>query len=145
MIVIWTIIIIVILLLAGGAVFLSLQVKRLKRLKMILQEALWRRLNLIPLLIETAGVFDAQTKDKIVVLRKQLMDEPFNELSIKELKGLLNIKTVSDKKIVTLTLEKELREIQRNIDVSLNDYNLAVQKFKILGFSFQKASPGGAC
>lgn len=129
MIVIWTIAVIAVLLLSGSAVIFILRVRRIKRLKSELQEVFYRRLNLIPLLVETSGVFDPSKKDKIIGLRQQLTGDPFNSALTKELKDALVIDSDFKKSVAILTLEKELREIQREIDVSLNDYNLAVQKY----------------
>lgn len=115
MILLWTIAVIIILFLAGCAVFWRLQVKKLKHLKYVLDEAIWQRRNKIPLLIETArkaGIKDIEIED---IFRKGEQD------------------------ISLAALKKEFEEDSAQIKIALNDYTFEKARFswfvsKIPGF-----------
>lgn len=127
MIILWTIAVVVILFLAAGAVFLWLQVKKLKHLKYILSEAFWQRRNKIPLLIETvrkAGIKDIPF-DEILDLSSRFSAEAEGKL-FNMLSGIFR---ASEQDISLLVLKKEFEADSSQIKIALNDYNFEKAKF----------------
>ena len=158
MIILWTIVIIIILLLAAGAIFLSLQVKKIKHLEYRLREAFWRRRNKIPLLIETArkaGIKGVPTDEFLELSGRHGKQDCKAGLWLggvcgkaeDKLFGLLSdIFREAEQDIALIALKKEFQADQENIKIALNNYHFAREEligyfhqpwFKIFRFAFK--------
>lgn len=136
MIILWTISVVIILFLAAGAVFLWLQVKKLKYLEHILSEAFWQRRNKIPLLIELArkaGIKDIPF-DEILDLSSRFSAEAENKL-FNILSGIFR---ASEQNISLLALKKEFEADSSQIKIALNDYDFEKARFSGLFSKYLK-------
>lgn len=134
MIVLWIIVVIVILSLAAGAIFLSLQVKKIKHFEYMVREAFWRRKNKIPLLIETArkaGIEDIPTDEILDLSGGQSKKDSGATLKAEDgLFGLLSdIFRKAGQDISLLALKKEFSADQENIKIAFNNYTVEKARF----------------
>lgn len=149
MIIIGTISTIVVLFLAAGAIFLSLQVKKIKQLQYIVSEAIWRRKNKIPLLIETArkaGIKDIPT-DEILKLSgdRSYAEEESGHGEDRLFSLLSDIFRKAEQNIPLVSLKKELSADSSNIKIASDNYRFAKAElekpwfkiFKIFRFAFK--------
>ena len=144
MIIIWTIAVVVVLFLAAGAIFLSLQVKKIKQLQYTLNEAFWRRKNKIPLLIETArsaGIKDIPT-DEILNCSPASEESGHGEVTLEGENGLFRR---GEQNLSLISLKKEFEADSSNIKIAEDNYRFARAElenswfkiFKIFRFAFK--------
>lgn len=140
MIILWTIAVVVILFLAGSAVFCRLQVKKLKHLEHILDEAVWQRRNKIPLLIEMARKAGIKDIDNVIPDLIGDLDSRLRGNDKKNCRSdIEDIFRRGEQNLGLVALKKEFEEDSAQIKIALNDYTFEKARFswfvsKILGF-----------
>lgn len=142
MIVLWSILAVFLFIFIILVSILRFHLEKISQQKENLEEAFWKRLHKIPLLLELvdrAGV-KIPERAKIIEIRAKLQSEAFSleeKVALqRELSKLLTVifqaaevtESLRTESLIP-ALEKELKEDLAAIRIALNDYNFLLQKF----------------